>query len=200
MNALVKYGLIAAAVLGFYFYNQSQDGGVSYTEDDIDLNAVLDVTIDTIYAYQEEIGGQPQDELNEDNVFVEFAGRLETSYNAAAPALHTAPIGVAPMADASVMAYEDLDGNREMGESEEALFMVEIDGENSRVIASSRSGAINDHSFSGTGLLAGYLIGSLLSRQRLAGVNTGNLANKKPVTASAAARSRARSGSHSRGK
>ena len=200
MNAFVKYGLIAAAVLGFYLYDQSQNGDASYTEDDIDLNAVLDVTVDTIYAYQDELGAQAEDQLNEDDVFVEFAGRLESSYNAAAPALHTARIGVDPMADASVMAYEDLDANGEMGENEDALFLVEIDGENSRVIASSRSGAVNDHSFSGTGLLAGYLIGSLLGRQKMAGVNTGNLANKKPVSAGAAARSRAGSGSHSRGK
>lgn len=200
MNSILKYGLIAAIVGGFFLYSEYGSDGLDYSEEDVDLNAVLDVTIDTIHAYQKELGVAPQDELNADNVFIEFAGRLETSYNAATPALHSTRIGVSPLKDASVVAYEDPDNNREMGENEDALFIVEIDGENSRVIASSRSGAVNDHSFSGTGLLAGYLIGSMLSRQRVAGVDSKKLAGKKPITASAAARSRAGSGSHSRGK
>lgn len=89
-----------------------------------------------------------------------------------------------------------------MDQNEDALFLIEVDGENSRVIATSRSGAVNDHHFSGTSLLAGYLIGSMLSRQSAAGVNKSALANKQPVTAKAAASARARagSGSHSSGK
>ncbi len=198
MKNLITYGLIALAVGGYFLYNQSSDSG--YTEDDIDLNAVLDVTIDTIYTFQESLDAQDPDALNPDDTFVEFSEVLQDNYNAATPALHTAPIAVAPRTDASLLAYEDANGNNEQEESEPSLFLVEIDGENSRVIASSRSGAVNDHHFSGTGLLAGYLIGSMLNRQRAAGVNTSSLANKKPVTARAAAKARAGSGSHSSGK
>ena len=64
----------------------------------------------------------------------------------------------------------------------------------------SRSGAVNDHHFSGTGILTDMFIGSMLSRQRGAGVDTKSLAGKKPVTSKAAARARAGSGSHSKGK
>ncbi|SMF61133.1 hypothetical protein SAMN02745866_03968 [Alteromonadaceae bacterium Bs31] len=198
MKSLIQYGLIAAVVGGYFLY--SQFGGQSYTEDDIDLNAVLDVTVDTIYSFQESLDGQDQETLDEDNTFVEFSEVLQENYNSATPALHTASIGVMPRNDASLLAYEDVNQNNEMEESEPALFLVEIDGERSRVIASSRSGAVNDHHFSGTGLLAGYLIGSMMSRQRMAGVSSSSLANKKPITARAAAKARAGSGSHSKGK
>lgn len=198
MNSIVKYGLIAAVVAGFVYYGSEQDGG-SYTTEDIDLNAVLDVTVDTIYAYEEKMNTMGEEKPNEDDAFLGFTEELETRYNAATPALYSKTIGLAPQNDASIMAFEDTNGNSEYEESEDLLFMVEIDGENSRVIASSRSGAVNEHRFSGTSLLAGYLLGSMLSRQRSFG-NPAAVAGKKPVTARAAARARSGSGSHSRGK
>ena len=132
--------------------------------------------------------------------FVGLAQRLETSYNSVQPPLHSTNISVVPRKDASLLAYEDKNANKDVDDGENALFLIEIAGEKSRIIATSRSGAVNDHHFSGTSLLAGYLIGSMLSRQRAAGVNSKQLASKQPVTAKAAARARAGSGSHSRGK
>jgi hypothetical protein len=195
--SMVKYGLIAAAVGYFAFNNLS---GESYAEDSIDLSAVLDVTVDTIYAFEEKVGDGQQ--LNPDETFIAFSEKLAENYNTAQPVLHTKPIGVAPKTDASLLAYEDLNSNKEMDQGEDALFLIEVDGENSRVIATSRSGAVNDHSFSGTSLLTGYLIGSMLSRQTAAGVNKSQLASKRPMTAKAAASARARagSGSHTSGK
>jgi len=95
------------------------------------------------------------------------------------------------------LAFVDSDTNGNFDDGEDALYMIEVDGENSRVIATSRSGAVNDSRISGTGLLTGMLIGSMLSRQRASGANP---ASKKTQTAKQAARSRAGSGSHSRGK
>jgi hypothetical protein len=198
MNKLIQYGLIAAVVIGFYIYNNSDTQ--TYVEDDIDLNAVLDVTVDTIYAFQESLDGQDQSTLNPDNTFVAFTEELQTNYNAASPKIYEGQIGVLPQTDASVLAYDDLNNDGEIGDNEPALFLVEIDGERSRVIASSRSGAVNDHHFSGAGLLTGYLIGSMLNRQRAAGVTSDSLAKKQPVTARAAAKARAGSGSHAKGK
>jgi hypothetical protein len=198
MNKLIQYGLIAVVVIGFYIYNNSDTQ--TYVEDDIDLNAVLDVTVDTIYAFQESLDGQDQSTLNPDNTFVAFTEELQTNYNAASPKIYEGQIGVLPQTDASVLAYDDLNNDGEIGDNEPALFLVEIDGERSRVIASSRSGAVNDHHFSGAGLLTGYLIGSMLNRQRAAGVTSDSLAKKQPVTARAAAKSRAGSGSHAKGK
>jgi hypothetical protein len=195
-SGLVKYGIIAAVLAVIYFAGSSND----YVEDDIDLNRVLDVTVDTLHSYQEKIE-LTEGEPNADQVFLDFSNDLAVNYNRAQPVIYDkGVIGVSPQTDASLLAYVDANGNDELEESEELLFLIEIDGENARIIASSRSGAINEHHFSGTSLLAGYLIGSMLSRQRAAGVSSKTLANKKPVTAKAAAKSRAGSGSHSRGK
>jgi len=208
--SVIKYGLIAVVLVGFYLFSKSGDDQYGdLVANDIDLNAVLDVTLDTLYEVQEELNANlptsegAQQELEgeaADNAFFLLSESLATNYNAASPELHPTTIGVAPKADASLLAYEDLDNNQEMGENEEGLFMIEIDGENSRIIATSRSGAVNDHSFSGTGLLAGYLLGSMMSRQMRSGVDKSKLSGKKPVTAKDAARARAGSGSHRSGK
>jgi len=194
-NTVIKYGLIAAVIGGIYLF--SNNSGTSYVEDDIDLNLALDITVDTLHAYDESMGEQKPEG---DAAFLGFAEQLGTNYNLAQPPLYKSQIGVSPQADASLLAFSDTNMNRALDEGEEALFKIEIDGEQSRIIASSRSGAVNDHHFSGTSLLTGYLIGSMLSRQRGAGVTSKQLASKKPMTAKAAARSRAGSGSHSSGK
>lgn len=187
--------LAIVGVLGFLAYNFFGGGSTDYVEDDLDLNQVLDVTVETIYAFEEK---HPEEFPDGDAAFVQFSEDLTENYNAAMPAIYKEPITVQPQEDASLLAFVDKDGNKEFdSNSEEALYMVEIDGENSRVIATSRSGAINDYRISGAGLLTGMLIGSMLSRQRAAGANP---ASKKTRTARQAARSRAGSGSHSRGK
>ena len=201
MGNLLKYGLIIG-VIGF-IYIGSQNSGSSYADNDIDLNKVLDITVDTLHASQEKLDlkkASSQSIPDDDQAFIDLADALGDNYNKAEPKLFDAQIAVSPQADASLLAYADTNLSTTLDEKEELLFKIEIDGENARIIASSRSGAINEHSFSGSGLLAGYLIGSMLSRQTRAGVNTSALANKKPITASAAARSRAGSGSHSKGK
>lgn len=199
-GSVIKYGIIAVALGGFFIYNQnSTSSDNSYASDDIDLNLVLDVTIDTIYGYEDELkalGIEPEG----DDAFLGFTEKLSENYNLATPAIYKTKIGVNPQNDASVLAYSDTNGNGELEEGEDVLFLVEIDGEQSRVIASSRSGAVNDHHFSGTSILTGFLLGSMLSRQGAAGVTSKSLAAKKPVTAKAAARARSGSGSHSRGK
>ena len=198
MGSVGKYVLIAAVIAGFYFYGQSNTS--DYVEDDIDLNAVLDVTIDTIYSYEDKINSLGENSVDSDTAFLGFTEELGVNLNNAQPVIYAGQIGISPQNDASVYAYEDKNSNNVADEGELGLFIIEIDGENSRVIASSRSGAVNDHHFSGTGILTGMLIGSMLSRQRGAGVDTKSLASKKPVTAKAAARARAGSGSHSKGK
>lgn len=203
MGNLVKYGLIIAVVGYFFYTSQSNDAGNSYVEDDIDLNVVLDITVDTLESFQQKFDLQKTEEQatpDDDQVFIQFAEVLSDNYNKTQPKLIESQIGVSPQADASLLAYSDTNLNSVLDDQEDLLFKIEIDGENARIIASSRSGAVNEHHFSGTGLLAGYVIGSMLSRQSRAGVNTQNLASKKPVTAASAARARAGSGSHSKGK
>ena len=193
MNPILKYGLIAAAVGGFLLFTNSDDSN------DIDLNAALDVTVDTLYAVNEQ-NVAPQEPSDEEqfNMLVDFANQLETNYNRKEPALYAGQIGVNVQQDASLLAYGDTDLSGSFTEGEDVLFLIEIDGENSRVIATSDSG-VNDHHFSGTGLLAGYLIGSMLSRQGKFG-NPKGVAGKQSSAAKQAAKSRAGSGSHSKGK
>jgi len=203
-SSVIKYGLIAAALGGFYIYNNFINTGTSGSNgrlvvSDIDLNSVLDVTIDTIYSYEEQVSATPEEERNPDAAFIGFTKVLAEKFNEKQPALHDKPIGTLPKENASIVAFEDVNSNLEMDEGESALFLIEVDGENSRVIASGRTGEVNEHRFSGTGLLAGYLIGSMLSRQKLNG-GASRVAAKRPVNASQAARARAGSGSHSRGK
>jgi hypothetical protein len=194
MNGIVKYALIAAVIGGVYFYSENSTESAR----DIDLNAVLDVTVDTLHSYQASLDGK--EGLDADAAFSGLAAQLAANYNTAQPPLHSAEISVQPREDASLLAYEDGNKNDTVDEGENALFLIEVDGEQSRIIATSGTGAVNEHHFSGTSLLAGYLIGSMLGRQRAAGVNPSKLAAKQPVTAKAAARARAGSGSHARGK
>jgi len=198
IGKVVTFGFIALVIGGIFLNNSSNDSG--NVDDDIDLNAILDVTIDTIYAYEENSQGVDQSTTPPDAAFLGFTEELGVNLNSANPRIFEGQIGLSPQTDASIYAFEDKNFNKEMDDGELGLFIIEIDGENSRVIASSRSGAVNDHHFSGTGILTGYLIGSMLGRQRAAGINPKSLASKRPVTAKAAARSRAGSGSHSKGK
>jgi len=195
MSNLIRY-LPIALIAGYFIYVNFS--GPSYVEDDLDLNQVLDITVETIYAFEDkhpELVGS--EENSENGAFVQFSEDLAVNYNAATPAIYEGQIGVIPQQDASLLAFVDSDTNGNFDDGEDALYMIEVDGENSRVIATSRSGAVNDSRISGTGLLTGMLIGSMLSRQRASGANP---ASKKTQTAKQAARSRAGSGSHSRGK
>lgn len=196
-NTVIKYGLIAAVLGGVYLVSNNNSTGGSYAEEEIDLNVALDITVDTLHAYSDGLGDQQPEG---DAAFLGFAEELGTNYNLAQPPLYKEQIGVSPQADASLLAFSDTNMNRSLDEGEALLFKIEIDGEQSRIIASSNSGAVNDHHFSGTSLLAGYLLGSMMSRQRAAGVTSKQLASKKPISSQAAARSRAGSGSHSSGK
>lgn len=194
MNNLIRYVPIAL-IAGYFLY--ANFSGPKSVVDDIDLNQVLDVTVETIYAFEE---SHPElaaaQENNQDGAFLQFSEDLAVNYNSASPAIHAEQISVLPQQDASLIAFIDADANGNF-DSGEALYMIEVDGENSRVIATSGSGAVSDSRFSGTGLLTGMLIGSMLSRQRASGANP---ASKKTQSAKQAARSRAGSGSHSRGK
>jgi len=208
MNRLHALPLTAA----FLLVTVAGCGGGAPREPEIDLDAVLSVTMDSltemdVAAPREEgrlsVDGTTMiepDESETNRLLVGLADVLETNYNRAEPALFDGDITVAAQNDASFVALADTNVNGEPDEGEDALWMIEVDGENARIVATDRSGAVNQSGFSGTGLLAGYLLGSMLSRQRAAGVNTQALANKRTVSPTQAARARAGSGSFSRGK
>lgn len=161
-----------------------------------DLDRVLDVTSDTLYQFEQSPNAQ-------DKGAVElFAKKLESNMRTASPQVHPGPLGVEAKKDGSFAGYHDKNNNMTRDSGEKDLFTVEIDSEKQRLIATDVSGNVRDHSFSGTGLIAGLLIGQLLGRQRAAGVNPKSLSNKRAMSASQykSARSKSTSGSHTRGK
>ncbi|MCU7853745.1 MAG: hypothetical protein KZQ80_16195 [Candidatus Thiodiazotropha sp. (ex Monitilora ramsayi)] len=195
---------IAIIGVGLYIYTSEDD----VNEPEIDLVQVLDVTVDTIVKVAREIDEANADESQSDSAFLLLSQELASAYNAEIPPLDPeqigvttpATIGVLPLKDASLLAYTDSNNSNDYEESDKSLFLIEVDGENSRVIATSRAGAVHDQAFSGTGLLTGFLLGHMLSRQSAAGA-TRNVASKTRVSPTQArARARAGSGSHSRGK
>jgi len=171
--------------------------GCSESVPSADLDRVLDITQDTLYRF-ENSPNNTQDE----RALAGFATELEQNFNTATPPAHPSPIGINLLDDGSLEGYMDKSGNRQKEGEEPRLFLVEIDAEQERLIATDANETIRESHFSGTGLLAGYLIGSMLGRQRSAGVNSKSLSGKKAVSKAAysSARSRAGSGSHSSGK
>jgi len=206
MNRWLIYGVIIAVGAGIY-YNSSNKGSTpkdSLVVSDVDLKRALDITLSTIKDVDAKSSKFKADPNAGDIMFGLLADELSKSYSAATPKLDkktSGMIGVARGRDGSLMAFQDKNKNGQWDQdsgNEGAIFMIEIDGQNSRIIATSRIGEVNQAGFSGSGLLAGMLIGNMLNRQSSAG-KTQAVSNKKPVTAQQA-RSRAGSGSYRRGK
>lgn len=161
-----------------------------------DLDRVLDITADTLYQFEQ------NSPAADDSAVAEFTKQLQTNMRTASPEVHPGPLGLEAKEDGSFVGFYDKNDNMQRDSGEKDLFTVEIDSEKQRLIATDTNGYVRDHRFSGTGFLAGMLIGHLLSRQRAAGVNPKNLSNKKAMSSSQykSARSRSKSGSHTRGK
>ncbi|MGX5175388.1 hypothetical protein ACUR5C_15315 [Aliikangiella sp. IMCC44653] len=184
--------LLAASLLTFVVILSACSERVA----NADLDRVLDITADTLYEFEQR--GSQQSETAVDD----FTTELRNNMRNANPKVHQGPVGIESKQDGSLVGFYDKNNNQVRDSGEKDLFKVEIDGEKQRLIASDANGYVRDHSFSGTGFLAGMLIGNLLSRQRAAGVNPKSLSNKSAMSKSqySSARSRSSSGSHTRGK
>lgn len=207
MKRLLIYGVIIAVGAGIYFSsnNNSSNKGSSPTDNlvvtDMDLNRVLDITVDTIETINNQASQFQGDPDAGDKLFLMLSYALAESYSSAEPQLdklYSGNIGVNPLVDGSLVAYQDINVNGEFEDAEDWMFLIEVDGQNSRIIATSRIGATSEAGFSGTGFLAGMLLGNMLNRQSAAG-KTQAVSNKKPVSAQQA-RARAGSGSYRVGK
>jgi len=172
----------------------------------VDLDRVLDVTASTLETFetraQSDYGFETDADYTKTDVAMQdFVKQLQTNLNRANPQIHADPIGVNLADDGSIHGYNDANNNGSKDSDEVELFKVEIDSEKNRLIASSEN-YVRDHRFSGTGLLAGFLLGNLLGRQRNAGINPKSLSSKTAMSRSSykSAKSRSGSGSHSRGK
>ena len=188
-NTLVVTASLASALL--------LTAGCSKSVEQADLDRVLDISYDSLYRFE-----SSSENTKDDAAMDAFASELRYNFASANPPAHSGPIGITLKEDGSFDGYQDSNRNEIKDEGEADLFKVEIDGESSRLIATDTSGNVRDHHFSGSGMLAGYLIGSMLGRQRGAGISPSSLSGKTatPKSAYQSARSRSGSGSHSSGK
>lgn len=156
-----------------------------------DLDQALEIAAESLIQFE----GSGREDISEENAMNEFALVYTNNLNAAQPAMHTNQLGVEPQADGAFGVYDDKNSNKEIDTDETELFKVEVDEVNGRLVASAES-YVRDRGFSGSGLLMGYLIGSMMGRQRTAGASPAS----KKASPKMSAKQRAGSGSHSRGK
>ncbi len=159
-----------------------------------DLNQVLKRTVAAISALEKKLKADNINKIEPQHMtlltsFMQHVMNLQ-------PAFHKSKIAMALEKDASYSGFSDANANGKVDAGEKKIFKVEIDKANNRILATDTSGTSTSHSFSGTGLLAGLLIGSLLNRQRSAGVSPNSFNNRKVTPASkySSSRSKARSG------
>jgi len=155
-----------------------------------DLDQALNIAADSLIAFE-----ASEADISEANAMDEFATVYTNNLNAAQPPIHTGPVAVAAQADGSFSVFDDKNSNKLSDSGEKELFKVEVDDVNGRLIATAES-YVRDRGFSGGGLLMGYLIGSMLGRQRTTGTNP----SQRKASPKMSAKQRAGSGSHSRGK
>ena len=158
---------------------------------EIDLLAVGDRVLRSFEAFDKflkdnnvtEVGDAELDRLQE----------FLTEVMNADPALYNGRIAMKMESDASFDGYHDAGGDGAV-DGDKKLFKVEVDSENKRIILTDATGGSTSLGAAGMGFLAGALIGSMLGRQRAAGVGPGAFNNRNVTPASSYARGRAKSG------
>lgn len=170
-----------------------------------DLGQVLDRTVYALeYVSQQKPDATEADITDTDIKSLEsIMGQIMN----ATPAFYDKALGVTLLEDATFSGFTDANGNNVKDGSDKQIFTVEIDSENSRLIATDTiSGQSTFARSAGTGFIAGALMGRLLGRQRSAGVKPGAFNSRKTSSRAdysktrPAAKSRSRSGSSRGGK
>jgi hypothetical protein len=212
MRFIIPIGVLGV-ILFFVFGQNTEKAKLELSEGDLkvtklDLDKVLDLTVPIIVdnAKRSQTLNPKSEEEKEKIInflFFKTATDLTKAYNSSTPKIYDDHIGVYPSNSASLIAYEDLNKNLKKDENEQNIFFIDIDGENSRIIAESRIGASSNASFPAGTLLTGYFLGRMLMMQSaIPGFKQG-LSNKTTVSSQKAmsnARARAGSGSHRAGK
>ncbi|MEJ6404404.1 hypothetical protein [Yoonia sp. 2307UL14-13] len=186
----------AIAVVGFVGYSMLSG---SSSEQTADLGQVLDRTEFVMVNYQEYLGEAGVTEIT-DAEMAEFKDFYVTVLNTE-PRFYNKPLGLEVMDDAMFLGFADENANGVQDANEGKVFTVEIDEENRRLIATDVAGNASGLQFSATGFLAGALVGSLINRQRAAGITRSSFNNRNATPRSNyRAPSSARSGGPRSGK
>lgn len=172
-----------------------------------DLGQVLDRTVYAMEYYHQQTTTDSEEVVEITDANMEEFRDIMTQVMNAQPAFHESNLGVALEEDASFTGFNDKNSDNVKDAGEKEIFRVEIDAERSRLIATDLvSGEATTFRASGTGFLAGALVGRLLGRQSRAGVKSSSFANRKTTARSSydskrsSARSRTRTGSSRSGK
>lgn len=185
-------GLVIIVAIGAYFFL-----GDSASSSNADLAKVLDRTETSLRSFQDHMTKQGVTQVTNEHM-TQLTGFMQQALNAEPP-VHNAPIGVALLKDSTFEGFTDTNRDNIKDAGEDRLFTVEVDFDGKRLIATGVNGTSTGMGM-GTGLLAGMLMGHLLSSQRSAGIQQGHFANRNVQSRDAYARSQARSGGRFRGK
>ena len=212
MRFIIPIGVLGV-ILFFVFGQDTEKAKLELSEGDLkvtklDLQKVLDVTVPVIVQNAEESSKiTPKTDAEKEKFssmyFVKTAIDLAKVYNSTNPKIYEDNLDVYPSTSGALVAYEDINKNLKQDENEQNIFFIDVDGENSRIIATSRIGASSNASFPAGTLLAGYFLGRMLTMQsnfpnRKSFVN--NAKTVSPQKAMSNAKARAGSGSHRAGK
>ena len=176
----IKMAFIGIFVLGIIGALFLDDEGEE--ERLVDLDVVLDTmvsTLDGLDSGQAGSGTATVTPVEEDS---SKSGAFLSAYhtNINNTSMIPTPIGVTIDEKGSILGFDDEDGNNEQAGSEGNLFRVEIDAENSRLVATDlENGYHSDRGFRVGGLMAGYLLGRMLSGQRTAGISSNKFSKMK---------------------
>lgn len=189
--------VVAAGIFGWaVFFNDPKPHGP-------DLMQVLDRAEFAINAYQERVQKPTEDMADAQmDVFLSIYNEILNN-----PKFYSQPLGVELKQDATFLGFLDKNTNQKKDEGEQELFTVEVDMQGRRLIGTDLGSRQSvGHPFPGAGFATGWLIGSLLNRQRAAGIQPNAFSNRNVGSASAyrnstsSARSASRSGGIRSGK
>ena len=212
MRFIIPIGVLGI-ILFFAFGQDTEKAKIELSEGDLkvtklDLQKVLNVTVPVIVQNAEESSKitpktDEEKEKFSSMYFMKTAMDLAKVYNSTNPRIYEDNLDVYPSTSGALVAYEDINKNFKQDENEQNIFFIDVDGENSRIIATSRIGASSNASFPAGTLLAGYFLGRMLTMQSNFPNRKNYVNNAKTVTPQKAmsnARARAGSGSHRAGK
>ncbi|HUS96225.1 MAG TPA: hypothetical protein VMX97_05760 [Hyphomicrobiaceae bacterium] len=145
--------------------------GCGGTAAQVDMKEVLLRTGTTVASYTQYLDRYDYKSMTPE-MFGQLSTWLQTAYNTA-PKLHSNPIITRLNKDASFDAFDDANRNGTIDATEKRLFKIEIDTDNRQIVATHEGGASRGYRPSGSGFLAGILMGSASDRQRSAGVKPG---------------------------
>lgn len=173
--------------------SSSQSAGAK----DLQAYEALDRTAYIFEAYGAKLEADGVETINEAR-YAELTEYMGMAYNSD-PAVSTKTLGVAAEDDGTFTAYGDTNANNTRDAGEDTVFTVDYDEPNSRLILTDYTGESSGYRISGGGLLAGYVLGSMMNRSKRAGLASNRHSSVKNTTPRRAA-SRTRTGGARSGK